>query len=208
MPLTAPPDVLSTFTEVFIALMGFSGVVIALGRSEIPETTRRFRVKALLVSSSVGLGASVLPSVVAEFTRNIWPLCTGVLGACMVLNLVWALRNLIPMVKQGDAPPLTFWLVTACTVAISGVLLALTFGPARAFPVRCLRGSRRLARVSGGEPLRPPASVREVVVGLTCPDGSLQNEMRGQRSSIGTYARGSGPLYINSGRIRMLLSIC
>ena len=61
------PEILGTSTEVFAALVGFAGVVVAFGRSSLPRQARQFRIKALLTASSVGLGASNLPSILVNF---------------------------------------------------------------------------------------------------------------------------------------------
>ena len=118
MPHSAIPEILDVLAEIFIALVGFSGVVIALGRSKIPEEAREFRIKALLFSGSVGLGGALLPGVLIEFTSDIWRFCAAALAIFMVINLIWALRRLVPMKRQGLAPPMTFWLVTIVTLSL------------------------------------------------------------------------------------------
>jgi hypothetical protein len=112
------PEILGTLTEVFAALVGFAGVVVAFGRSSLPRQARQFRIKALLTASSVGLGASILPSILVNFEIPIWTASALLFLTIMIVNFAWAIRGLLTMVRSGQAPQIPFWLISIGTVAV------------------------------------------------------------------------------------------
>ena len=61
---------LELLAELSIGLVGFAGVVSALGRSRLTDATRSFRVQALLVNGVTSLTFSIMPIVLLGYDLN------------------------------------------------------------------------------------------------------------------------------------------
>ena len=89
-------ETLSLFAELAIGLLGFSGVVSALGRSKLPVAVREFRVVALLVYSAMTCLASLLPIVLMSYQFELsltWMMSgTALMVLLLFVPLITALR--------------------------------------------------------------------------------------------------------------------
>lgn len=85
------PDMesLYLFAELSIGLLGFSGVVSALGRSRLSVDVRRFRINALLSFSTVTCFASLLPILLNNYAiepERLWVICSIMLVAGILVG--------------------------------------------------------------------------------------------------------------------------
>lgn len=83
---------LELFAELSIGLLGFTGVVSALGKSRLTAEVRAFRVGALLRFSSASLLGSILPIVLASYSleiQTVWFVSSLVLISAIVGLSVW-----------------------------------------------------------------------------------------------------------------------
>ena len=98
-------NALELFAEISIGLLGFAGVVAALGRSRLPPSTRRFRVTALLLYSVVALGGSVLPIVLLNHgvsATSVWLSSAITLASAQVAVMAWGVRATRPLVRDDQ----------------------------------------------------------------------------------------------------------
>jgi hypothetical protein len=103
------PDVFASLTEVCIAIIGFAGVVAALGKSQLPINVRSTRIKALLFASSVGLVGSLLPAFLTQFPIPLWQTSAGLLALCIWFNAVWARKEISKLHRTGYTSPVVYW---------------------------------------------------------------------------------------------------
>ena len=107
---------LELFAEISIGLVGFAGVVTALGRSRLPPSTRRFRIRALLLYGIIALGAALLPVILFDYgisAMSVWVSSAVVLIFAQLAMLVWAAKTIPPLVREGRLPASLARLVTA-----------------------------------------------------------------------------------------------
>lgn len=100
---------LELFAEISIGLVGFAGVVSALGHSRLPPAIRSFRISALLLYSVVALGGSLLPIVLLKHevsTMSAWLFSAVALAAAQVAILVWAAIAVAPLMRDDLLPSL------------------------------------------------------------------------------------------------------
>ena len=116
-------DVLTTLAEISIALVGFSGVVSALGRSKLPVELRIFRIRALLFESCVALGASVFPLTIAGTDLDLWFVSGVFFAAVMIINGVWIIRYGTERFKTLSG----YIIASICTAFIFMLVGALIF---------------------------------------------------------------------------------
>ena len=98
---------LELFAELSIGLVGFAGVVSALGKSQLHIGVRMFRIRALLLYSATSLFASIFPIVSFSFgIEN-----TSVLMAATILMILgfigilfWFGRTARPLTDAGHLP--------------------------------------------------------------------------------------------------------
>jgi hypothetical protein len=86
----SPP--LELFAELSIGLLGFTGVVSALGKSRLTTELRAFRVSALLRFGSTSLVASILPIVLGSYglmEQTVWFVSSLVLVSAIAGISVW-----------------------------------------------------------------------------------------------------------------------
>ena len=114
--------------EISIGLVGFTGVVSALGRSRLPPAIRSFRILALLLYSVVALGGSLLPIVLLNHgisTMTTWLVSAVSLVVAQIAIMVWAAIAVAPLLRDGLLPTL----VARVVFTIFGlVVLYLLYG--------------------------------------------------------------------------------
>ena len=119
---------LELFAEISIGLVGFAGVVTALGRSRLPAPTQRFRIRALLLYSIIALGGALLPIILFDYgisDISVWVSSAVVLVFAQLVILVWAARTIPPLVREGHLPASLARVVSAFLFV---VILYLTYG--------------------------------------------------------------------------------
>ena len=98
---------LELFAEISIGLVGFAGVVSALGHSRLAPAIRSFRILALLLYSVVALGGSLLPIVLLNHGMNMmtaWLLSAVALVVAQIAIMVWAAIAVAPLMREGLLP--------------------------------------------------------------------------------------------------------
>ncbi len=121
-------NALELFAEISIGLLGFAGVVAALGRSRLPPSTRRFRVTALLLYSVVALGGSLLPIVLFNHgvsAMSVWLSSAIVLVSAQAVVMAWGVRATQPLVRDDQ---LSASLAQAVFTLFIATLLYLLYG--------------------------------------------------------------------------------
>jgi len=106
--------------EIAIALIGFAGVVVALGRSSLPVETLRFRLVLLFVNGSIALWGGLTPAIaslyVVESTNA--PLLAGALYLPALIGVnVYAWIRFVSMMRSGQELPRAFYFVTPAVMA-------------------------------------------------------------------------------------------
>ena len=96
---------LELFAEISIGLLGFAGVVSALGRSRLPPPTRTFRITALLLYSVVALGGPLLPIVLFNHglsAMSVWLSSAIVLASAQAVVMAWGVRATQQLVRDDQ----------------------------------------------------------------------------------------------------------
>jgi len=86
---------LELLAELSIGLVGFAGVVSALGRSRLSKATLSFRVGALLINSVTALVASIIPLLLAAHGVSVnvlWTIATVFLVLAQIGTITWSAR--------------------------------------------------------------------------------------------------------------------
>ena len=86
-------ETLELLAELSVGLLGFSGVVSALGRSKLDVKIREFRVMALLGYSSTALIAALVPLLIANYN--------------VATNVLWMVSGLFLFVLMPVFPVVT-----------------------------------------------------------------------------------------------------
>ena len=84
------PEILFSLAEVSIALVGFTGIVVALQQRSDWSTSTAVRFSALVWPSVTALGACYIPELVSYFQSDadtIWRLSNGLLGVFHLANI-------------------------------------------------------------------------------------------------------------------------
>lgn len=104
-------QVLPSLAEVSLGVIGFSGILVVLGRHEghLSEL-ERFRISQLLIPSAAAFFASLIPIAVHETgvpTFTTWRLCSALLG---LYSLFWVL-TIVPRSRHMSkrVPGLFHW---------------------------------------------------------------------------------------------------
>ena len=98
---------LELFAEISIGLVGFAGVVSALGRSRLPAPIRSFRISALLLYSVTALGGSLFPIVLLNYgvkATAAWVASAVALVFAQLAIVAWAARVVPPLVRSRHLP--------------------------------------------------------------------------------------------------------
>ena len=125
------PGTLETFAELSIGLIGFAGVVSALGKSRLHIETRSFRIMALLLYSVTALLGSVLPIVLFSSELDppeTWIISSIVFALVSAGILVWGSLRLRRLALGGHIPAfmaLALWSIGVLVVI--GLIYALLF---------------------------------------------------------------------------------
>jgi hypothetical protein len=121
-------NALSTLAELFIAIAGFAGIVVALsGASIATDPLDRFRVISLLVGTLGGAVFAALPLVLDDAgfpSERVWALASGALSAYLVLTLAWLIRQrltLPPSALQSLSP--VVWSIVLGGYSLSSLTL-------------------------------------------------------------------------------------
>ncbi len=122
---------LELFAEISIGLVGFAGVVSALGRSRLPPAIRSFRISALLLYSVVALGGSLLPIVLLNHgisAMSVWLSSAVVLVSAQVAMMAWAVKAIRPLVGDDQLPAsLARVIITIFMAAVLYLLYGIFF---------------------------------------------------------------------------------
>ncbi len=119
---------LELFAEISIGLVGFAGVVSALGRSRLPPAIRSFRISALLLYSITALGGSLLPIVLLNHgmsATSVWLSSAVVLVSAQAATMAWAARAIRTRVRDDQLSPRV--VITIFTAAVLYVLYGIFF---------------------------------------------------------------------------------
>ena len=112
---------LELFAELSIGLLGFAGVVSALGRSRLSAETRTFRIGALLINSVTALIFSILPILISThgFPENVqWTVATIFLGLAQVSTIAWSTRQVRSLSNTEVPNSLRIVMFSMITLAI------------------------------------------------------------------------------------------
>ena len=120
--------VLSTLASVAVALIGFSGLLIAFRAANDPLTRSEVvNIRILLIFSLGALIFALLPMPFAAVRADrLWPQLTTAVAAFL---LFWPFRSPAWNRRRGVKPrrPLLYWGVLGAQALLSAALLALTF---------------------------------------------------------------------------------
>ena len=121
-------DVLEIFAEVSIGLVGFAGVVSALGWSRLHPRIKSFRVQALLLYGIAALAGSLFPLILSRFDLGahvLWVYSASSLLAIQLGTLIYLSLQLRPLVRAAQLPaPIALGVPT---INVSSMLL-LVYG--------------------------------------------------------------------------------
>ena len=122
---------LELFAEISIGLVGFAGVVSALGRSRLPPATRSFRISALLFYSVVALGGSLLPIVLLNHgisAATVWLSSAVALVSAQLVMMIWAVKSIQPLRRDDQLPAsIARTVLTIFTAAMIYVVYGIFF---------------------------------------------------------------------------------
>jgi hypothetical protein len=125
---------LELLAEISIGLVGFAGVVTALGRSRLPPPMRRFRIRALLLYGIVALGGALLPVILFDYrisAASVWLSSAVVLVCAQLAMITWAAKTIPPLVRAGQLPTsLAFVVVALLLVVVLYLLHGILFARA------------------------------------------------------------------------------
>ena len=128
---------LELLAEISIGLIGFAGVVTALGRSKLAIEIRSFRTRALLLNSGTALFGSLLPIILANIglsTSITWVSSSVVLVLLMAASLSWVISNSRNLMTQAEVPRgVTISIILLASLALL-VLLYTTFFAVSSLP--------------------------------------------------------------------------
>jgi hypothetical protein len=89
-----PTDVAVIFLEVSVAVLGFAGVTVALGRRYSRASWEGFRLSTLAVSGVGAIVGSMCPIVLSVVTTRYWEYSALVLLAFLTYGLISGVRKL------------------------------------------------------------------------------------------------------------------
>lgn len=119
-----------TVAEISIAIIGFAGVVAALGKTRLDPTEARFRLIMLFVNGAIALWGCLTPSLASNFTADPWLLAGWLYFPALLTGNAYAWRNLYSLIKAGNLVPKMFYVVTPLiVVSLIYLLVSLLFFP-------------------------------------------------------------------------------
>jgi hypothetical protein len=122
--------------EVSIGLVGFAGVVVALGRSELPSSTQKFHLTMLFANGVAALWGSLSPTiarlVLGEESSYIVLACAMYLPVFAVVN-IYAFRIVFNFYAKSRSIslPLVYSVVFICTSSFIYMAAAMIAYPAQ-----------------------------------------------------------------------------
>jgi len=136
---------LETLAELSIGLIGFAGVVSALGNSRLHIEVRAFRIRALPFYSAIALLGSLLPVVANSFEiepSTVSFVSTIALILAISSIMIWFFRGVRVLTREGNLPVMLAGVLgtigaLVVMLLISGLLFFSNFSlfnlPGRAF---------------------------------------------------------------------------
>ena len=123
------PDSFSVLAEISIALIGFAGVVVALGRSKLAKAEQEFRLRLLFVNGATSLWGGLTPTVASLVIPNHQWLLSGLLFAPVLLTVnIYAWFNFFRLIRARSIMPIVFYVVTPFSlVALLWLLYGMLF---------------------------------------------------------------------------------
>ena len=112
--------------ELSIGLLGFTGVVSALGRSRLTAEVRAFRVGALVSYSSTSLLGSILPIVLVNQSleeKTVWFVSSLIFVAAILGIAVWAFIFKAKLLASTRLLKTLAFLVFSIVIAVSSYLI-------------------------------------------------------------------------------------
>lgn len=99
---------LELFAELSVGLVGFAGVVSALGHSRLSVETRSFRIGALLINSVNALAFSLFPLLLSAhgLSEDVqWKIATILLVLAQIGTITWSARR-VSSLSSEEVPNL------------------------------------------------------------------------------------------------------
>jgi hypothetical protein len=133
-------DTLSTLellAEISIGLIGFAGVVTALGRSKLATEVRYFRTIALLLNGGAALFGSLLPIILFNSglsASTLWISSSVALGLIMTSSLLWVSFKARKLIAQSELPAGMTVLIVFLSSLVGLVLLYAAFFASSSLP--------------------------------------------------------------------------
>ena len=106
--------------EISIALIGFAGVVVALGRSSLPREALRFRLVLLFVNGATALWGGLTPAIASMFVleSTTVPLLAGTLYLPALIGVNgYAWVQFVSLIRRRQVLPRAFYFVTPPVMA-------------------------------------------------------------------------------------------
>jgi hypothetical protein len=123
---TVDSTTLELFAELSIGLLGFTGVVSALGRSSLSTEVRTFRISALLRFSSTSLLGAILPIVLASYSLKegtVWFASSLVLVAAIFSIVFWGFVSNAKLLTSTKLLKVLAFLVASIILTVTAYLL-------------------------------------------------------------------------------------
>ena len=124
---------LETYAELSIGLIGFAGVVSALGKSRLNAEIRAFRVISLLRYSATSLFGSLFPVVLGSYDFNentVWFVSTLGLSLAFVAVIIWGYWFNIAIMKSERFLWILARIIRVVLIAVLAYLMyGLVFSP-------------------------------------------------------------------------------
>ena len=114
---------LEIFAELSIGIIGFSGVVSALGKSRLQVEERAIRIRALLFYSATSFFGSLLPIIADSFEidfSTVLRVSTTALVLAISGILIWVARQVRILTPEGKFP-----IVLSGAIVTLGVLVVI-----------------------------------------------------------------------------------
>jgi hypothetical protein len=123
---------LELFAELAIGLVGFAGVVSALGHSRLSAGTRSFRIGALLINSVTALTFSILPMLLLAHglsESTLWMIVTILLAFTQASTMVWSALRIRPLTNEEVPNLIRFVMFSLLLLTILYELYGIFFQP-------------------------------------------------------------------------------
>ena len=124
------PATLELLAEISIGLIGFAGVVTALGRSKLAIQVRSFRTRALVLNSGTALFGSLLPLILLNAglsVPTVWITSSIALALIMAFSLAWVTSQTRNLMSQAGVPSAVTILIIVFASFVAFALLYSSF---------------------------------------------------------------------------------